>query len=89
MPTMRTSVGSESAAIFSITWARWISTVRGLMLRNLGAEIMQADIRSPESLSRILKGVDTVIHLGARAAFEAYSKLYPSIVTGIGWDAVA
>ena len=56
--------------------------VRGLMLRNLNAEIMQADIRSPKSLYRVMRGVDTVIHLGARAAFEAYSKLFPSIVTG-------
>ena len=56
--------------------------VRGLMLRNLEAEIMQADIRSPESLDRILEGIDTVIHLGARAAFEPYPRLYPSIVTG-------
>ena len=32
--------------------------VRGLMLRNLDAEIMQADIRSPESLRRILSGID-------------------------------
>ena len=56
--------------------------VRGLMLRNLDAEIMQADIRSPESLRRILSGVDTVIHLGARAAFEPYQRLYPSIVQG-------
>ena len=56
--------------------------VRGLMLRNLDAEIMQADIRSPKSLRRILKGIDTVIHLGARAAFEPYPRLYPSIVIG-------
>lgn len=56
--------------------------VRGLMLRNLEAEIMQADIRSPESLRRILRGIDTVIHLGARAAFEPYPRLYPSIVKG-------
>ena len=56
--------------------------VRGLMLRNLDAEIMQADIRSPESLRRILNGIDTVIHLGARAAFEPYPRLYPSIVQG-------
>lgn len=56
--------------------------VRGLMLRNLDAEIMQADIRSPKSLRRILDGVDTVIHLGARAAFEPYPLLYPSIVKG-------
>lgn len=56
--------------------------VRGLMLRNLDAEIMQADIRSPESLDRILNGIDAVIHLGARAAFEPYPRLYPSIVKG-------
>jgi dihydroflavonol-4-reductase len=56
--------------------------VRGLMLRHLDAEIMQADIRSPASLRRILQGVDTVIHLGARAAFEPYPRLYPSIVQG-------
>ena len=56
--------------------------VRGLMLRKLKADIMQADIRSPESLDRILKGMDTVIHLGARAAFEPYPRLYPSIVMG-------
>jgi nucleoside-diphosphate-sugar epimerase len=56
--------------------------VRGLMLRSLDAEIMQADIRSPESLRRILSGIDTVIHLGARAAFEPYPRLYPSIVKG-------
>jgi nucleoside-diphosphate-sugar epimerase len=52
------------------------------MLRNFEAEIMQADIRSPESLERILNRIDTVIHLGARAAFEPYPRLYPSIVKG-------
>ena len=56
--------------------------VRGLMLRNLDSEIMQADIRSPKSLDRILSGVDAVIHLGARASFEPYQRLYPSIVKG-------
>ena len=56
--------------------------VRGLMLRNLKAEIMQADIRSPQSLRRILRDIDTVIHLGARAAFEPYPRLQPSIVEG-------
>ena len=52
--------------------------VRGLMLRNLDAEIMQADIRSPDSLRRIMSGIDTVVHLGARAAFEPYPRLYSS-----------
>lgn len=56
--------------------------VRGLMLRNLDAEIMQGDLRSPKSLERILDGIDSVIHLGARAAFEPYPRLYPSVVKG-------
>ncbi len=56
--------------------------VRGLMLKKLNAEIMQADIRSPESLQRTMNGIDTVFHLGARAAFESYPRLYPSIVQG-------
>ena len=30
---MRTRAGKESASIFSIKWARWISTVRGLIPR--------------------------------------------------------
>ena len=60
--------------------------VRDLMLRNLEAEIMQADIRSPQSLQRVLSGIDTVIHLGARAAFEPYPRLYPSIVQGSVWN---
>jgi len=56
--------------------------LRGIMLKNLDAEIRQADLRSTRSLVRALDGIDTVIHLGARAAFEAYSVLVPSIVMG-------
>lgn len=56
--------------------------LRGIMLKHLRAEIMQADLRSPRSLKRALEGVDTIIHLGARAAFEPYKRLHPSIVKG-------
>lgn len=56
--------------------------LRGIILKHLTADIMQADLRSPRSLQRILSGIDTVIHLGARAAFEPYKHLYPSIVRG-------
>jgi len=56
--------------------------LRGIMLKNLDAKIIQADLRSYESLCRALQGIDTVIHLGARAAFEPYPRLYPSIVKG-------
>ncbi|CAB5173224.1 UDP-glucose 4-epimerase (EC [Olavius algarvensis associated proteobacterium Delta 3] len=56
--------------------------LRGIMLKNLPAEVMQADLRSPGSIERILEGVEAIIHLGARAAFEPYPRLYPSIVQG-------
>ena len=55
---------------------------RERMLRKLGAEIIQADLHRLESLDRSLNGIDTVIHLGARAAFEPYARVHPSIVTG-------
>jgi nucleoside-diphosphate-sugar epimerase len=45
-------------------------------------ELMQGDLEFPASLDRAVKGVDTVIHLGARAVFEEYSRLKPSIVDG-------
>jgi nucleoside-diphosphate-sugar epimerase len=54
--------------------------VRGRMLKNLAAEIVQTDLRSVENLDHILNGVDTVFHLGARAAFEPYARVYLSIV---------
>jgi nucleoside-diphosphate-sugar epimerase len=56
--------------------------LRGIMLKNLDARIIQADLRSYGSLRRALQDIDTVIHLGARAAFEPYPRLYPSIVKG-------
>jgi nucleoside-diphosphate-sugar epimerase len=56
--------------------------LRGIMLKHLKVEIMQADLRSPRSLIRAMDGIDTVIHLGARAAFESYERLRPSIVEG-------
>jgi nucleoside-diphosphate-sugar epimerase len=46
------------------------------------AELVQGDLGSPKSLERMLAGVDTVIHLGARATFEPYRALRPSIVDG-------
>ena len=55
---------------------------RGRVLKNLDAEIMLADFQHPESLFRILNGIDTVIHLGARAAFESYARVYASVVKG-------
>ena len=57
-------------------------TARRQFLKDIQAETVQADLVIPHSLKMALQGVDTVIHLGARAAFENYRALYPSIVDG-------
>jgi nucleoside-diphosphate-sugar epimerase len=55
---------------------------RGLLLRHLDAELVHGDLESRASLERAVSGTDVVIHLGARAAFEQYRVLEPSIVHG-------
>jgi nucleoside-diphosphate-sugar epimerase len=55
---------------------------RGRILKNIEAEIIQANLHRLESLDRVLNGIDTVIHLGARATFEPYARVHPSIVNG-------
>jgi len=46
------------------------------------AEFVLADLRDPNSLRQAVKGVDGIIHLGARATFESYATLKPSILDG-------
>lgn len=55
---------------------------RAALLRSLGAELVSADLTSPSSLQRAVQGIDTVFHLGARATFESYARLRPTIVDG-------
>jgi nucleoside-diphosphate-sugar epimerase len=55
---------------------------RGALLSRLDADIMAADLTRPSSLKRAVEDVDAVIHLGARATFESYRRLHPSIVEG-------
>ena len=55
---------------------------RGSMLEQLEAETVKADLHKRSVLDSVLKGIDTVIHLGARAAFEPYARLYPATVRG-------
>jgi nucleoside-diphosphate-sugar epimerase len=55
---------------------------RGLLLRLLDAELVHGDLESPESLARAVDGIDVIIHLGARAAFEEYRVLASTIVHG-------
>ena len=55
---------------------------RAALVQPLGAELVSADLTRPASLERAVRGVDTVIHLGARASFESYRKVEPTIVGG-------
>lgn len=55
---------------------------RGALLRPLDAELVSGDLASPASLERAVRGVDTVFHLAARATFESYRLVRPSIVDG-------
>lgn len=55
---------------------------RAALVQPLGAELVSADLTRPASLARAVQGVDTILHLGARAAFESYRKVRPTIVDG-------
>ncbi len=55
---------------------------RAALLSLLDVDLVQGDLASPPSLMRALDGVDTVFHLGARASFESYRRLKPTIVDG-------
>lgn len=46
------------------------------------ADFSLADLREHNSLRQAVKGVDGIIHLGARATFESYATLKPSILDG-------
>jgi nucleoside-diphosphate-sugar epimerase len=46
------------------------------------ADVTLADLRHPDRLRQAVKGVDGIIHLGARATFESYATLKPSILDG-------
>lgn len=56
--------------------------LRGALLASLDADLVQGDLERPESLRRAVEGVDTILHLGARAVFEEYSIVRPTIVDG-------
>lgn len=62
-----------------------------LMIRQAGddceichfdADFIIADLRKPESLKEAVKGIDGILHLAARATFESYDMLRPSIMDG-------
>lgn len=55
---------------------------RAALLRGLDVEPVQGDLLRPASLHRAVEGVDTVVHLAARAAMEPVQRLRPTIVAG-------
>lgn len=55
---------------------------RGALLSRIDAEIVQGDLTSYKSLLRATRGIDLVIHLGARATFENYKLLRRTNVDG-------
>lgn len=55
---------------------------RGLLFRGLDAEPVHGDLESVDSLRRAVAGMDAIVHLAARATFEEYGVLKPSIVDG-------
>ena len=46
------------------------------------ADFVIADLRKPESLRAAVQGIDGILHLAARATFESYEVLKPSIIDG-------
>ena len=56
--------------------------LRGALLKSLDAELVEGDLGQPKSLRRTLEGIDTVIHLGARAALESTRRIRSSILEG-------
>lgn len=56
--------------------------LRAAMLNAFRTQLVQGDLESPPSLVRAVEGIDTIIHLGARAIFEEYALVRPTIVGG-------
>ena len=56
--------------------------MRGTLLASLDADIIQGSLEDRRSLREGVRGCDAVIHLGARATFERFDVVRPSIVQG-------
>ena len=54
---------------------------RGRLLTHLDADLVYGNLEAP-NLARAVEGVDTIFHLAARATFERYERLRPTIVDG-------
>jgi nucleoside-diphosphate-sugar epimerase len=49
---------------------------------HLDADFVMADLRNRQSLKEAVRGMDGILHLAARATFESYHRLKPSILDG-------
>jgi nucleoside-diphosphate-sugar epimerase len=58
------------------------SAQRARLLEELDAEIVIGDLLDADSLRRATDSMDVVLHLAARAAFESYRRVRPTIVDG-------
>jgi len=47
--------------------------IRGMLLKSLNADLNQEELSRPQSIQRLIPGVDTVIHLAAAATFESHN----------------
>ncbi len=56
--------------------------LRGSLFARKNVRIIQADLLEKDSLKRAVDGIDTILHLGARASFEKYEVVKPTIVDG-------
>ena len=52
------------------------------IIQDFDAEFVQGDLTDPRSLRAVAKGLDGVIHLGAKATFESYKTLKPANLDG-------
>lgn len=55
---------------------------RAALLSSLDVDMIHGDLARPWTLERAVQGIDTIFHLGARASFESYARLRPTIVEG-------
>jgi dihydroflavonol-4-reductase len=55
---------------------------RATYVKDFATDLVGADLTDAASLTRAVRGVDTVIHLGGRATFESYRIVSPTLVGG-------
>jgi nucleoside-diphosphate-sugar epimerase len=80
-------IGCEVSRRLALKECRPRFMVRDLLqdrcvIRHPEVEMVIGDLQHAQSLDHAVKGVDAVIHLGAKATFESYESLKPTIFDG-------